>query len=866
MVGLVIVSHSRELAAGAAGLAAGVSTASLPIAYAGGVGDNNEQLGTDATQIMEAIESVFSPDGVLLLMDLGSAILSAETALEFLGDDYTELVRICAAPLVEGAVAAAVQIGIGADLATVANEAMDALLPKQQQLGVATPGAVTESATKGASAAERAEAHRESAPDASPAADGHTFQILTQHGLHARPAAKFVETCSAYKAQIMVRNLTKTSDFVNAASLNRITLLSVTCGDIIEVRAKGPESEQALKGIAELVAENFGEAAAPPETRPSKPGTQRAQVSAAGSPAAGAAGERDNAPHQPTGISEGWAVGPLFRIETAEPELPDHAAADAEYELELFNAARDRVRSRMKSQVHSLGARGAAGEAEILEAHQLILDDPEVLQAVIKSVGESGNNAARAYADTMQELAQAYASNPDPYLAQRAVDIHDVRRAVLRELLEEDSGGGAEPDKPVILCARELTPSDTAQLDPERILGIITELGGPTSHAAILARALGIPAVAGVPTKSTVAATSAAIDGRSGTVIFDPDESTQQEFSTKRETWLNRRQDLRKRSGEAAYTIDERLITVQANIGDLAGANHVNPNGAEGVGLLRTEFMFLSRRTAPTEDDQTHLLTKMFNAVGDRPITVRTLDIGGDKDLSYLQLPAVDNPFLGLRGIRLCLKETALFKEHLRAILRASVDHTISLMLPMVARIEEIEASRVLLEEAAAELRAEGIQIGELPALGIMIETPAAVLQAEHMAKHAAFFSIGTNDLTQYIMAAERGSEHLVDVADPMHPAVLTALSQCVAAAENAGIELSVCGEAASRAETAVLLIGLGIRKLSMNPSAVPVLKDLVRHTRFAKARELAERALACADASDVRRIVEEYLNDHQAG
>jgi len=862
MVGLVIVSHSRELAAGVAGLAAGVSETPIPIAHAGGVGDNHELLGTDATQIMEAIESVFSTDGVLILMDLGSAILSAETALEFLGDDYTDLVRICAAPLVEGAVAAAVQIGIGANIDTVAAEAMDALLPKQQQLGVApvrapadaTPGAPTENATVSPSA------------HTTPAADGHTFEILTQHGLHARPAAKFVETCSRYKAEIMVRNLTKESEFVNAASLNRIALLSVTYGDTIEVVAKGPESDQAIMGISDLVAENFGEPVAPPETRRSGGGAKRTKTAAPASTAAKTPSSSDGSARRPTGISEGWAVGPLFRIETSEPELPDHAAADAEYELELFDAARDRVRSRMQKQVHSLGARGAAGEAEILEAHQLILDDPEVLQAVVRSVGESGNNAARAYADTMQELAQAYASNPDPYLAQRAIDIHDVRRALLRELLEEDAGTGAAPDNPVILCARELTPSDTAQLDPERILGIITELGGPTSHAAILARALGIPAVAGVTTESSGRAESAAIDGRTGTVIFDPDENTQQEFRAKRETWLSRRQDLRQRSGEAAYTIDERLVTVQANIGDLAGANHVHPNGAEGVGLLRTEFMFLSRRTAPTEDDQTKMLTKMFNAVGNRPITVRTLDVGGDKDLAYIRLPEEDNPFLGLRGIRLCLKERALFKEHLRAILRASVGHRVSLMLPMVARIEEIEASRALLEEAASELRTEGIDFGELPALGIMIETPAAVLQAKQMAKHAAFFSIGTNDLTQYIMAAERGAEHLVDVADPMHPAVLTAIAQCVAAADEAGIQLSVCGEAAAAPDTAVLLLGLGVCKLSMNPSAVPVLKDLVRHTTYAAVNDLAKRALACADAADVRRVVQDYLNEYQAG
>ncbi len=846
MVGLVIVSHSRELAAGVAALAAGVSEASIPIAHAGGVGDDHEQLGTDATQIMEAIESVFSSDGVLILMDLGSAILSAETALEFLGDDYAELVRICAAPLVEGAVAAAVQIGIGADIDTVAAEAMDALLPKRQQLGVA----------ESASPKPPKDTKDTDEEDAS-AEGGHTFQILTQHGLHARPAAKFVETCSRFKATIMVRNLTKQSEFVNAASLNRIALLSVTYGDTIEVLAKGPESEQAIKGITELVAENFGEAAAPPETRTTSGGTKRTK---AATPAAEAPTDRPSSPRQPTGISEGWAVGPLFRVETTEPELPDHAAADAEYELELFNAARDRVRSRMEKQAHSLGARGAAGEAEILKAHQLILDDPEVLQAVDQSVSESGNNAARAYADTMQELAQAYAASPDPYLAQRAVDIHDVRRTLLRELLEEGTGDADGPDSPVILYARELTPSDTAQLDPERILGIITELGGPTSHAAILARALGIPAVAGVTTDASKTATTAAIDGRSGRVIFDPDPDTQREFNAKRETWLTRRRELRHRSGEAAYTVDQRLITIQANIGDLAGANHVNPNGAEGVGLLRTEFMFLSRRNAPTEDEQTELLTKMFNAVGDKPITVRTLDIGGDKELAYIQLPEEENPFLGLRGIRLCLTEKTLFKEHLRAILRASIGHRVSLMLPMVSRIEEIEAARAVLEDAAAELQAEGIDPGNLPPLGIMIETPAAVLQASHMAKHAEFFSVGTNDLTQYIMAAERGAEHLVDIADPMHPAVLTAIAQSVAAAENAGIELSVCGEAASAPETAVLLLGLGVTKLSMNPSAVPGLKDLVRHTRYDAVKALADRALSCGDASEVRRIVEDYL------
>lgn len=847
MVGLVIVSHSRDLAAGVAGLAASVSESAVPVAHAGGVGADRAELGTDATQIMEAIESVFSEDGVLVLMDLGSAILSTETALELLGEEYAGKIRVCPAPVVEGAVAAAVQIAVGSDLDTVASEALDALVPKRRQLGLDGPSGSGESLPAEAPTTGRvsepidAGRHEESTT--------RTYEIRTEHGLHARPAAKFVATISRFDAQVQVRNVTRNTGFVAATSLNRVALLSVASGDTIEVRADGADAHQVLSAIERLVTENFGErlvARTVVETADHREfsGTETGSI-------------------RSVGVSEGWAVGPLFFTDLTEPKVPDSAATDTDTELKQLDAARARVRNRLKEQARSLSERGLAEEAEILDAHQLILDDPDVDKKVRRMVGESGLNSARAYADAMQQLANEYSMNPDPYLRQRAADIFDVRMRVLVELLPHGGEETRGPARPSILYARELSPSQTADLDPSLILGIITEGGGPTSHAAILARALGIPAVAGskIEPAAIPAPVSAALDGNTGEVVVNPDAATESHYRAQRDVWQRRRTELRERSAGPACTTDGRNIVVLANVGDSAGSDEVNSNGGEGVGLLRTEFLFLSRRRAPSEREQVDLLSRVFDSVGKKPITVRTLDVGGDKVLPFLSQKREENPFLGVRGVRLCLRERALFKEHLRAILQAGTGRDLRIMLPMVAQIEEIESARELLFEAAGELRNEGVDVGDIPPLGIMIETPAAVLHASRMTEHAAFFSIGTNDLTQYVMAAERGNDALVHIADPCHPAVLRAIRSSVEAADGAGIDVSVCGEAAAIPETAVLLVGLGIRKLSMSPGAIPSMKDLLRRISYVDARNLAHDALNFEGASPVRTVVTQYLS-----
>ncbi len=835
MVGLVIVTHSRALSQALADLVRQVAAGGIPLAAVGGVGDDGEAFGTDAAAIAEAIGSVYSADGVVVLMDLGSAVLSAETALELIPGAMRPGVRLCAAPVVEGAVAAGVQIGLGSDLSTVCREAARALTPKIRHLGGPDPQADEAAALSPAG---------EAAPAAPPREI--TLTVNARHGLHVRPAARFVRTAAAFDARVRVKKAGSPLDPVPAASLNSLAALGVRRGERIVVSAAGEDAPEALQALADLV--NHGLQAFDVEPPP-PPGS--------GSEAAGGGEGLEG-----VALSEGVALGPVFHQRAAAPQGPREPAASPEGEWARLLQARESACAAIEGRRRAVEAAAGAPSAAIFDAHLLILRDPVLLENVRKGILDNGENAAWAWQQALEHLAGTFRALPDAYMRQRGEDVADVGLQVLRHLLDPAPAAAGGPPHPAVLVARELTPGDVAALDGQGVLGIVTVAGGPTSHSAILARALGIPAVAGVDPAILDAAqgTTLGLDGFSGTVWIDPLPEVAARLEARRAQWLRRRDGLRASGRLPAVTLDGRRMAVAANIGSLAEAGKAGECGADGVGLLRTEFLFLKRRHAPSEAEQVETLVRIARAVGDRPICVRTLDAGGDKPLPYLPLPAEGNPCLGMRAVRLCLRHPEIFRPQMRAILRAGADGDLRLMFPMISRVEEVDRLLAIRDAIHRELADEAHAHRWPIPTGIMVETPAAALLAASLAERLDFFSIGTNDLTQYTLAAERGNADLFDYADPLHPAVLRLIAQVVAEAHRRGKPVTVCGEMAADPAAAAALVGLGVDELSMAPDAIPAVKALIRGLALEAAAALAGKMLAADTAGAARGMANAFL------
>jgi phosphocarrier protein FPr len=502
------------------------------------------------------------------------------------------------------------------------------------------------------------------------------------------------------------------------------------------------------------------------------------------------------------------------------------------------------------------------GKATILDVHRLILSDPDLVEQAEKTIKKERINAEAVWVQVMEATADAYRSLDNVYMQARAADVIDAGNRVLRQLTCE-----LRPSlflkTPAVVVAHDLLPSDVAQLDPKKVLGIVTAVGGSTSHAAILARSLGIPAVVGVgPTVSAVAHGAViALDGDNGRIWLSPDEAIRKELETRRVHWLERRRQIREEGHKPAVTMDGVAVLVTANIGVPQDAYHAFAQGAEGVGLFRTEFLFQGRGTAPTENEQYAAYVAVAKAMKGHPVIIRTLDVGGDKPLSYVPVTGEENPFLGERGIRFCMAHTDVFRPQLRALLRAAQEENIRIMFPMVAHLGELRAARVFLEEVRKELAEEGIACEKSVETGIMIEIPAAVAVADQLAKEADFLSIGTNDLTQYVMAADRGNAAVAHLSDSFHPAVLRMVRTTVEAGHRAGIPVGMCGELAGKADAVPLLIGLGLDELSMNAPSVPEVKAAIRKLCAEECRNLAEKALERDDGVGVRQLLKNAGN-----
>ena len=532
------------------------------------------------------------------------------------------------------------------------------------------------------------------------------------------------------------------------------------------------------------------------------------------------------------------------------PERPDTSTVDADAELTRFEAARAEARVAIRRAGERAAERVGEEEANVFEAHEEFLDDPMLVED-IEAVICDGTPAEHAVHDRFAEAIAQFEAM-DGRMAERADDLRDVRDRLLRALLDtgpEPFDLGTLPDGTVLLAER-LTPSDTAGLDPDAVVGIATAAGGRTSHAAIIARSLSIPAVVGVGSELNDVPDGAdvLVDGDDGTVVVDPDDERRAAASGNALSTVSGR----------VSTADERVIEVAANVGSPAELSAATDRGADGIGLFRTEFLFLDREAPPSEQEQYEAVTAALSTFPNDRVVVRTLDVGGDKDVPYLDLPQESNPFLGSRGIRLSLDEHAdLFEMQLRALLRAGAhEHgdNLAVMLPMVTRTEEVTAASAIVESVAADLEAAGIDHA-IPELGAMIETPAAAFLADSLAERLDFISIGTNDLTQYVMAADRENDAVAAHNDPLHPAVLRAIERTTSAARDADAWVGMCGEMAGDPELTPLLIGLGLDELSMSAVTVPAVKRAVRSTNSAAARGLAAAAVACetrAEATDV--------------
>jgi phosphoenolpyruvate-protein phosphotransferase/dihydroxyacetone kinase phosphotransfer subunit len=841
MVGIIIVSHSKALAEGLLELVRQVASDQVPIAIAAGAGDDNQDFGTNAVEIMEAIQALDNPQGVLVLMDLGSAILSAEMAVELLPPEMHARIRFCPAPLVEGAIAAGIQASLGSDLETVCREAMGALEPKKEQLGVTTQEKISPSPTPA-----------QSQPIDQPA-EQIQLTLQNQHGLHARPAARFVQLAALFDADIQVRNESKGKGPVSAKSLNALATLGAAQGSEILISATGSQAREALKALEELIKANFGEKQAPQtETTP-----QRVE------PPPAEEGDLQAVP-----VSEGIAIGPLYLYHPPPPPIPDHKIKDPEPTWKRLQSGIEATRASIQERRRRVAGELGEDQAAIFDAHLLILEDPELAERARQLIYNDKKNEAAAWNAAIQEIARSYQDLDDPYLQQRAADVLDVGSQVLYALAGKAATTSIELPEPVILFAPDLTPTQTAQLDMSKVLGLMTVAGGPTSHSAILARSMGIPAVAGAdPSIETMpAGTPLGLDGFHGIISITPNRQKLGQLKNRRQKWLDQRAALLQTSNQPATTRDGYRVEVAANVGSLRDAEQGDANGADGVGLLRTEFLFQTGEKPPDEETQRGALAEIAALLNPRPVIVRTLDVGGDKELPYINLPVEANPFLGVRAIRLSLREPELFRTQLRAILRAGTGANIRVMFPMVTNLRELRAARKMLEEEHLALKKKDIPHSWPLQTGIMIEVPGAALTSSVLAGEVDFFSIGTNDLTQYTLAAERGSAALAEFADALHPAVLRLIHQVVKAAHAQGKWVGVCGELAGDPVATAILVGLGVDELSLNPGGIPRVKATIRQIDTKEAKDLGRQALEAESTDQVREIAQKFLEEHTPG
>ncbi|MGY2462814.1 phosphoenolpyruvate--protein phosphotransferase [Vreelandella sulfidaeris] len=675
-------------------------------------------------------------------------------------------------------------------------------------------------------------------------------RVLNPHGLHARPAKQLVQIARAQAMSINVRLEEGSATPVSAASLTKVIGLGARRGQWLVLSAEGDGAQQALENVAEIIEAGLGE-----KVTPFEGGRDTAPANA---DLTGIAPEAEviplsaDTPHAGIAASPGLAIAPVFVIRPMQFNYPQHADDTEQQLIRLNHAIKEGG-----AQLQALVRNAPGGEvADILSMHEEMLADPELHHAATDAIRE-GRTAEAGWWEAIETAAHAQEMLADRLLAERAADLRDVGRRVLGVLC--DVTLPEPPDHPYILVMDDIGPSDVARLDTSRVRGLLTVRGGATAHSAILARALGIPAVVGAG-KSVMALNNASmmiLDGERGRVTSQPSEQRLQRAEQQLLDHQQREADAWESRFEVAQTRDGHRVEVAANLGNTAHAADAVERGAEGVGLLRTEFLFMAHASAPDLATQISEYRQAIDALNGRPLVARTLDVGGDKPLPYWPVPQEDNPFLGLRGIRLALTQPDVLETQLRALLMAGTNQPLRIMLPMVKDIAEFRAVKDiydrLLQELPTSQRATDVQ------LGVMIEIPSSALLAPSLAAEVDFFSIGTNDLTQYTLAIDRGHPELSAQADGLHPAVLRLIQMTVAAAHSQGKWVGVCGELASDAMAIPVLVGLGVDELSVSARQIPLVKARLREFDFADAQASAQLALSQATSDAVRDVLEAH-------
>jgi phosphocarrier protein FPr len=654
--------------------------------------------------------------------------------------------------------------------------------------------------------------------------------IQGKTGLHARPATVLVNLAKEFESEIRVRYGEQTA---NAKSLVSLLKLGVEGGGTIRLMAQGRDEDEALERLKLEVEAGLGDEAE--------------EVS---SVTLGRTLSFESVAIPGIAASPGLAIGSVFQLKRGKIVFEATAKDPAAEETSLRQAV-ETGKAQLRELYEDVKERSGTGKASIFLAHQEFLDDPELVEEAVAPLKDN-RSAAWSWQQAYEQRAHALEQLKDPLLAGRATDLRDVGRRVLRLLADKVEDEPILPDNPVILIAEDLTPSDTAGLNPLLTLGFCTAYGGPTSHSAIIARSLDIPAIVGAgPAILNLAdGTPCILDGESGNLYPNPSQIDLETATAAQKDLQAIREAEKLACYQPALMTDGHRVEIVANIGAAIEAEQAVNAGAEGVGLLRTEFLFLNRSEPPSEEEQFAAYSEMTKALNGLPLIVRTLDIGGDKEVPYLNLPAEENPFLGVRGIRLCFQRPDLFKPQLRAIFRASQTGSIKIMFPMISTLEDIKAAKKIAEEVRLEVGAEPVDIG------MMIEVPSAVLMADEFAKEVDFFSIGTNDLTQYTLAMDRGHPALAKQADGLHPAVLRMIHQTVQAASAAGKWVGVCGGIAGDPKGAAILAGLGVTELSISIPSVAAVKAKLRNLSLSQTQNLAKRALKCRSAQEVRALM----------
>ncbi len=567
--------------------------------------------------------------------------------------------------------------------------------------------------------------------------------------------------------------------------------------------------------------------------------------------------------------SPGIAFGKALLLQEDEIVINKNPLPAEQLEEEIERLFRAREASKLQLEAIKEKARITFGEEKeaIFEGHILLLEDEELEEEIIAFIKDNKASAEYAIHSVIEEQAVTLESLDDEYLKERATDIRDIGSRFVKNALGINIVSLSDIKEEVILVANDLTPSETAQINLDYVLGFVTDIGGRTSHTSIMARSLELPAIVGTNdvTQRVKNGDFLILDAINNKIVINPNEEEKKAFEAIRNAFIAEKEELAKLKDLPAITDDGegQRIEICGNVGTVKDCDGVNRNGGEGVGLYRTEFLFMDRSALPTEDEQYKAYKEVVEAMHGHPVIIRTMDIGGDKDLPYMDLPKEMNPFLGWRAIRISLDRREILRDQLRAILRASAHGKLRVMFPMIISVEEIRELKKCIEEYKVELTAEEKAFDANIEIGVMVETPAAAAIAHHLAKEVDFFSIGTNDLTQYTLAVDRGNELISHLYNPLSPAVLTVIKQVIDASHKEGKWTGMCGELAGDERATLLLLGMGLDEFSMSAISIPRIKKIIRNAKFAEVKEMAEQALAMPTAVEIAEHVEKFITKH---